>query len=217
MAAVLLCLALTVGTSRVATAEEDYVDLPIDESAIAGILEVPMVGSQAIANDSDLIRHLLQPGDLSQIDGEFVISATLRIPLTGVPLSKDLSLRIYAIDKEWAVGAATWSSPWSVPGGDVLRAYPANVEIPMGAPDAFIELDVSEAVRAMADREVGMNGFLMTIPEYLGDGLTSQDAASLALLSESKLYVDYRRISALGFPREGSKALQRRAESVREP
>ncbi len=200
---------LMLGLQHVAAAAEGAPDLPIEESVVAGVIEVPMVGAQTITNDSGRTRMLLQPGDLSQIDGELVISATLRIPLSGAPISKDRALRVYAIDEEWSVGGATWTSPWSVPGGDVLRAYPANVEVPRDAVDAVIELDVSEAVRAMADREVGMNGFLMTIPDYLGEGLASEDTANLGSVSEAKLYVDYRKISALGFPREGSKALSR--------
>lgn len=179
---------------------------PIVDPAIAGVLTVPMVGAQTISDGQGNHRILVQPGDLATIEGEIVISATLEVPLSGAAFDNDLNLRVMAIDEPWTPGSATWTSPWTTPGGDVFPDYVANVEIPAGSAEAQLQLDVSEVVRAMADRDVGTNGFVLTVPDYLGEGLSAEDAARFELISSATLSVDVRKITALGFPGEGTRA-----------
>lgn len=179
---------------------------PIVDPAIAGVMTVPVVGAQTISDGQGNHRILVQPGDLATIEGEIVISATLEVPLSGAAFEHDLNLRVMAIDEPWAPGSATWTSPWTTPGGDVFPDYVANAEIPAGSADPQLNLDVSEVVRAMADRDVGMNGFVLTVPDYLGEGFSAEDAARFDLISNAILSVDVRKITALGFPGEGTRA-----------
>ncbi len=173
-------------------------------------LEAPIEEVHSIVNEFGETRILLRPADLSAIDGEFVISATLEIPLAAETPEDGLAVSVYSIDREWS-NAATWTTPWANPGGDVFEDYVVAAELAKGDAPAALHLDVSEMVRAMADGDVGKNGFIVTASPSTSDGLDSDDLQTLGMLEGAKLYVDYRKISLLGFPKEGSKALWKRS------
>ncbi len=206
IAGILLAAAWTVTSS----ADEVIEDVPNP----AEIPTVAIVEAKSIQNENGDFRVLLRPGDFSQFDGELVLSASLEIPLSGLPISEEVTVRVYPLTREWS-SAADWNSPWETPGGDVDENYLPTATLSSANDSASLLVDVTDVVRAWADAELAKNGFVLTVPPSTGEGLAEADAANLGNLSNAKIYIDYRKISTLGFE-GGSNALLHREGASRD-
>jgi hypothetical protein len=172
-------------------------------TASAERMEFPLAHVRLISNQGGAARILLDPGDISVLDGELVTSAFLRIPLPGNAPEQDLDVVVNALDTAWVGRDAGWESPWNHAGGDLDVRYAHTVRLGRGRPASRVSIDVTLMVQEMADGMSGKNGFLLTVPRSRGDGFDSAGRSVLGSMDQGKLEVTFRRISELGF-RHGS-------------
>ena len=166
-------------------------------------VEFPLAQVRLITSEAGAARILLDPGDISVLDGELVTSAFLRIPLPGNVPDQDLDVVVYALDTAWAGQDARWNTPWSRPGGDLDGTYAHTVRLGKERAATSLVIDVTLIVQEMADGVSGKHGFLLTVPRSRGDGFTASNRELLGSLEAGKLEVTFRRITELGFT-EGS-------------
>lgn len=167
--------------------------------AAAERVTFPLVHVRQIASDAGVSRVLLDPGDISALNGELVTSAFLRLPLPGHAPVEDLDIVVHALRTGWDGQGVGWRTPWVRPGGDLDSRYSHTVRLGKGREAAAFALDVTLMLQEMADGVAGKNGFLLTIPAGRGDGFAAADRVVLGSLAQGELEVTFRRISELGF------------------
>jgi hypothetical protein len=177
--------------------------LAVAGNSAAERIEFPLAQVRLITSDAGAARILLDPGDISVLDGELVTSAFLRMPLPGELPDQDLDVVVYALDTAWAGQDARWNTPWSRPGGDLDATYAHTVRLGKERVATSLVIDVTLMVQEMADGVSGKHGFLLTVPRSRGDGFTAANRQLLGSPESGKLEVTFRRITELGFT-EGS-------------
>jgi hypothetical protein len=128
-----------------------------------------------------------------------VSSAQVVVSLAGAPAERRLRLRVHPLTRDWSGGSATWTSPWSRPGGDIDEdAYiAADVDLRSGV----AVLDVTPLVKEVVEEGWPAHGFLLTRDPADGVGVPAEDASRFGALSGATVSVRYVRVGPR--PREG--------------
>ncbi|MFN8179752.1 MAG: DNRLRE domain-containing protein [bacterium] len=151
-------------------------------------------------------RLLLGFPSVSPLQGQWVTNATLSIPLGTGSVGSDLEIEVDALTRSWSAGA-TWTSPWTTPGGDREMTLANSAVVPAGTSGGMLTADVTDVVRAMSEGDLGENGFILLPSSPLKVGFTSEELALLGgQASSATLHVYYRDLKALGY-QGGPKAL----------
>jgi hypothetical protein len=166
----------------------------------ATILELPLQAIRPIASESDEARVLLDPGDLSVLDGELVVSAFLELSLPPVATERDVELRVGSVTTDWEGETPTWTHPWSRPGGDVDTKYAHTVALGRTNASGRLLVDVTQILQEIADGRAGKHGFMLTASARRV-GFSPEEMSRLGSLSGTILRVDYRQISTFGISR----------------
>jgi hypothetical protein len=158
-------------------------------------------------------RVLLDVRGLSKLQGEWVTEATLTVAFAGAALTSDLDLSLDLVATDWSAGAS-WSTPWTKPGGDRLGLEDAQIVVPAGTRAQTLSFDVTDMVRAVVDGDAGDNGFILYPTDPGKPGLDSSELSSLGSVTKAALTVEYRSLKALGY-RDGARALMDRKRTSR--
>ena len=118
--------------------------------------------------------------------------ALVRVPLGTLEISRDMTLRIHPVTREWARGGVTWTSGWSRPGGDFEDLLHGRAEVAEGRQDELI-FDVTIMAKEILEYGAPNLGFLLTIDPGEGLGVPGADLVRLGSLSGARLEVEYRR------------------------
>jgi hypothetical protein len=155
-------------------------------------VQVSIVEAGVISDRAGNTRILVKPGDLSAFADRLITSAVLTFALPGLPVARDLPVRVYPLTTDWSAGTVTWDSPWTASGADIDDAYYDTVVLASGSRVTSLSLDVTSIVRAIVEGEYGRYGFLITVPGYDGVGFRAADLATLGTLAGAALEVDSR-------------------------
>ena len=164
-------------------------------SAAAGAAtrDLSISGVQAIRRTDGEGRVLFRVPELTALSGQFVTSASLEIPLRrGVAVERDVDVYLFALSQAWSDGAATWDSPWRIPGGEWPVDDYGVAHIRSGRQGAVLHFDVSTLVRAIVDGEAPPHGFILTAGPAEGVGrFLPGDLSALGDLAGATLHVSY--------------------------
>jgi hypothetical protein len=150
------------------------------------------VAEQAvIADPLGNSRLLIRFEDFTELQDEWIASATLTIPITG-RMPADLDLRIDVPHSDWN-SAASWTSPWFEAGGDPEGEQAVVWEVNEGS--TLLSADVTHLVRAMQEGDAPDHGFLIWAAGPDRVGLTAPEAAAFQGLGRANLEITYRRFS----------------------
>jgi hypothetical protein len=166
-------------------------------------VEYPLAGVTEIASGEQETRILLDPGDLTGLEGRLITSARLEVTLSGETPGEDLDVAVYTVVTAWRGTSPGWSSPWQTPGGDLDNSHVQTVRVPAGRTPGKVSVDVTSALREIADRKEANNGFLLTIPLGRGGGFSPDDLEVLGSVTAGRLLVTYQEIAGQGH-RSGS-------------
>jgi hypothetical protein len=164
------------------------------------VLAVPAIASaerhvfalaetRAIASPEAAGRILLGFESLGRLGDVVVSSAFLELPLPERTLEQDLEITVYGLSRGWRGQAATWTTPWNRPGGDLDESYFEEVTIPAGQATRTLQLNVTQIVDEIVTLGAPDYGFLLTTPLRNGDGFSAGQRALLGTLSETRLVV----------------------------
>lgn len=156
-------------------------------------------------------RVLLSVPSLAEYREEWVSSATLVLDLGPGSLAGNVELLVDAVDTPWS-GGASWMSPWTRPGGDVVGQTGGGGTLGRGPAPSRLRVDVTHAVRGMAEGDLEENGLIVYPSDPGKPGFTAAEMQVLGV-SSATLEVHVRSLTARGY-RGGTKALlDRKRES----
>ncbi|MFN8179669.1 MAG: DNRLRE domain-containing protein [bacterium] len=159
-------------------------------------------------------RLLLAFPSVSQLQDQWVTNATLSIPLSPGSLTSDLEIEVDGLTRSWAAGA-TWTSPWTTPGGDREMTLANSAVVPAGTSGGTLTADVTDVVRAVTEGDLDENGFILLPSSPLKVGFSADELAMLSgQAGNATLHVYYRDLRALGY-QGGPKALLARKREGR--
>jgi hypothetical protein len=138
-------------------------------------------------------RILVLFDGLTDLDGEWIQSATLHIPLSG-EIPADVDVMVDVPRTSWT-SAASWNSPWTKAGGDPYDEQ-AVVRPAKAGRSGTLSLDVTHLVRSMAAGETPENGFLIWPADGARLGFSSGELSAFGSRSQAILEVTYRKLSA---------------------
>jgi len=172
-------------------------------AAVVGLaLIVPQVSSAArltyhlaevhvILNEEQQGRILLDFEPLLGLDGKWISSAFLRLPLSGLAPEDELEIQPYAVTTAWRGRSATWTRPWQHPGGDFDASSPA-ISIEGGRAETSLRINVSDEIRSMVSGEKPAYGLALSVPAWRGEeGFTAAQRTVLGSLEGATLVVTY--------------------------
>ncbi len=120
-----------------------------------------------------------------------VSSAQLVVPLSGAVSERSLRLRAHPITRAWN-GGATWTTPWSRPGGDIAEDVYMAFDVDLRRGSAV--LDLTALVKESVEGGQPAHGFLLTADPVDGAGVRSEDLPRFSGLAGGRLEVRYMRV-----------------------
>jgi hypothetical protein len=169
---------------------------------------LPVTNVVTITSGMGGSRVLVDFASPAALAEELILSAHLVIPLSGNTPVSNVGVAAMALTTPWGPGA-TWTSPWSAPGGDVDRTLVAGGALEAGRVATVLDLDVTDLVRAIVDGEVGANGLLLKPADITRAGFSGAEVAVLGPLQGGDVHVVYRSLTSHGM-RGGAKSLTER-------
>ncbi len=166
--------------------------LMIAGAAEAARLSIPLAGTDVIVSEEGAARILLayEPLELPGPSPAWVTTAYLEIPVPAVAAERRLDLQVYSVPTAWVRGAATWTSPWRTPGGDVEGNVP-YAEFDGSDTSGRLTVDVTSLVQEAFRRGDNAARFLLTVPSRFGSGLRVEDRNRLGTLEGATLHIVY--------------------------
>ena len=143
-------------------------------------------------------RVLLDFGDLSSLDDEWIMSARVLMDLSDVRLASDITLELFGVETPWTNENPTWFRPWDSPGGDTEEWTSVETLASRGFNSGLLVFDVTEIVRRSVGGDRWVEGFMLVAYGPGRDGLLPAELAQLDGSIPVALEVAYRRTSALG-------------------
>jgi hypothetical protein len=125
-----------------------------------------------ITPDSGNARLLMKPG-ISLPDTTMVIDRAI-LDLWVSPQTEDttyISIRVYPITTNWSSETASWTTPWTNPGGDFDEVNYAEYAISLPG-EQNIQVDLTDLCMRWADGRLPYYGFLIDISESSLAGVT---------------------------------------------
>jgi hypothetical protein len=163
--------------------------LPQASSAARLTYEVAEV--HVILNEEQQGRVLLDFEPLLGLDGKWISSAFLQLPLSGLAPENDLEVQPFAATTSWRGRNATWTTPWEHPGGDLESSSPAT-SIEGGRAESTLRINVSDEIRSMVSGERPAYGLALSVPAWRGEeGFTNSERTVLGSLEGATLVVTY--------------------------
>lgn len=184
--------------------------LTIVETAYALRAEFPLTATRAIASPAGGVRLLCDAAGFEALRGELIISAFLEFDLPGRLLAHDVDVVVQGLETPWVGRDATWTAPWTRPGGDIDVTYAKTLEVAKGRPVTKLALDVTLLVREMTDGTRPSNGFLVSCPSQRGDGFSADEVAALGSPQDGRLVVTYQLLTPFGYHDGSLSALRER-------
>lgn len=157
-------------------------------------------------------RVLLSVPSLAGYQEEWVSSATLILDLAPGTLAGNVELLVDAVGTYWA-GGASWMAPWTRPGGDAVGQTGGGGSLGRGPAPGRLRVDVTHAVRGMAEGDLEENGLIVYPSDPGKPGFTAAEMQVLGV-SSATLEVHVRSLTARGY-RGGAKALMDRKRESR--
>ncbi len=151
-----------------------------------------------IQNEAGQGRILFR-ADLPEEPGAIAVRrAILTVPVTaadgaGDRTSRRLDLRVYPVTRAWSAGSADWATGWSRPGGDFDPDVYGHADADVGR-GGTVQFDVTVAVKEILEHGMEAHGFLLTVAPDTGEGIASDDRASLEGFAGATLEVQYREL-----------------------
>jgi hypothetical protein len=155
---------------------------------------------QTILSEGNEARVILDPGDISVLEGEIIVSAYLELSVPPVTADRDVQFRVCTIETAWREETPTWDRPWTTPGGDLDVRYAQTMTFGRQNDSGRLVIDVTQAMQEMADGTVGRNGFMVTAAAGKV-GLTEDELTRCGPFVGGVLRVNYREISHFGLSR----------------
>ena len=165
-----------------------------------------------ITNLNDRSRILLALPSLAEYQEEWISSATLVLDLAPGTLPGDVDLLVDAVATAWS-GGASWDSPWTRPGGDIMPQTGDGASLRAGPAPSRLRVDITHAIRGMAEGDLEENGLLVYPSDPGKPGFTTAEMQVLGV-SSATLEVHVRSLTARGY-RGGPKALLDRKREAR--
>lgn len=145
--------------------------------------------TRVIASPEGAGRILLGFESAGSLGDVVVSSAFLEVPIPRRMLEQDLEITVYGLARTWRGQSATWTTPWSRPGGDLDESYFGEVTLAAGQMTGTLRMNVTQIVDEIVTRGAPDYGFVLTTPLRSGDGFTAGQRALLGTLSEARLVV----------------------------
>ena len=120
-----------------------------------------------------------------------VSSAQLVVPLAGAAAERRLRLRAHPITRDWS-GGATWTTPWSRPGGDIDEDLYMAFDVDLRHGSAV--LDLTALVQEAVEGGQPAHGFVLTADPLDGVGVRSEDLPRFEGLAGARVEVRYMRV-----------------------
>ena len=163
----------------------------VPEVSSAARLRYEVVKVHVIQNEEQQGRVLLDFEPLFGLDGKWISSAFLHLPLSGLVPEDDLEIQPFAVTTAWRGRNPTWTTPWEHPGGDFESSSPAT-SIERGRAETTLRINVSDEVRSMVSGEKPAYGLALSVPAWRGEeGFTAAQRAVLGSLEGATLVVTY--------------------------
>ena len=162
--------------------------------AVADELQVGLASLKVITNDRGEARVLFRVDERIAIDDAIISRAVLSLPLSGAIEPRRIESRVYAISRDWAPRAVSWTDGWTRPGGDVHDRLYANGTIDLQRSGSSLVYDVSSILKESLENGVSSFGFLLTIRPADGEGFRGEDVARFANVGQGTLTLQYRQI-----------------------
>jgi hypothetical protein len=164
--------------------------LALATGARADRIEIALGEPQVITSETQVARVLFAAPDLSGLDDSLLFSARLEFAL-GAPAEEEVYVQVNPITREWTPGSASWTSPWTRPGGDRDEDHFRTERVDAG--DTALTVDVTSILRAALEGEIEAHGFVLSAPHASGDGLAAAELSRLGSLAAGKLVVEHRK------------------------
>jgi hypothetical protein len=157
----------------------------------AARLTYALAETRVILNGEQEGRILLDFEPLLGLDGKWISSAFIHLPLSGLASPEDLEIQPCAVTTSWTGRSVTWTTPWESPGGDLESSSPA-ITIEAGRAEDTIQVDVSDEVRSMVSGRRPAHGLALSVPLWRGeDGFSLSERTVLGSLEGATLVVTF--------------------------
>ena len=182
-------------------------------AALSRASEPTLSLSRTVITDSyGRSRVLFEIPSLQEYREEWVSSATLILDLPPGSFPGEVELLVDAVATPWG-GSATWSSPWTHPGGDVEGQTGDGTTLAAGPSPSQVRLDVTTALRGMVEGDLGEYGLIVYPSDPAKAGFTAAESQVLAS-ANGTLALRVRSLTARGY-HGGAKALLDRKRNAR--
>ena len=165
----------------------------------------PLAEVRVIVSPEGAGRILLDFASMEDLENVIVTSAFLEVPLPSAVRARELEVTVYGLERAWRNQGATWTVPWTRPGGDLDESYFDEVAVPAGQRTETLRLNVTQVVDEMVAEGTPWNGLVVTVPLRRGDGFTAAQREALGTLAGARLVVTTANARAAGgrVPRGG--------------
>jgi hypothetical protein len=121
-----------------------------------------------------------------------VTRAQVAVTLPGAVRDRRLRLWVHPLTRDWNAGSATWTSPWTRPGGDLDEEARVAVEVDLRGNSAVF--DLTPLVKEVVEEGRESHGFLLTRDPDDGIGIPIEDLDRFQGLSGATITVSYVRV-----------------------
>ena len=158
----------------------------------------PLAEARVILSPRSAGRVLLDFASMEDLQHVVVTSAFLEVPLPSAVRNEDLEVCVYALSRGWRGQEATWTAPWSRPGGDLDETYFEEVTIPAGQSAGRLRLNVTQVVEEIVTAGTSSHGFVLTVPLRSREGFTIAERGLLGTMAGARLVVTTANARAAG-------------------
>ena len=161
------------------------------EELTAGIRDM-----STIANARGESRILFRVPDLGLPDNALILRATLEFTVDTVPLALEEQIQVHPVTTAWTAEAVSWTTGWQTAGGDIEPDFYSHVDVDLSRGRHTIGVDLTGLLKEQLEEGLFTDGFLMTVPPYIGEGIPAASAARYLSVGTATLRVSYREVSA---------------------
>lgn len=138
------------------------------------------LSNQSYLEATDEQAHPLLRFDTKALNNTAIIQADLELTKQSSNSTQaDRWLGAHRITRAWSDGSATWTSPWSQPGGDVVETPAASEQIDKNSEyNGIYTFHIAALVQAWADNPASNHGVLLKPTRLVNARFTSADGSN---------------------------------------